>query len=127
MTRTSEVGIDCGDQRRATCHQLLPFLRVQPLFPIFQPGLIVGAGVEVDIKLPVDSVHPIAFKCVQFLDGDCAYFRPRSILKCVVVEKLAAKEQGHGKVAPHLPIRELAVLTHTLHDVDPLSKVVHAQ
>ena len=44
----------------------------------------------------VESSQPIAFVSVQLNDRDVADLGPRFVLKCVVVKKLAAKNQRNS-------------------------------
>ena len=69
----------------ARCHPLKGLPTSAPK----RETLVVG-GIEVHI--PVDILEPIAFECVQLLDGYVANVRPGSVLESVIVEELGAKE-----------------------------------
>lgn len=74
----------------------LLFVGVPMLYPHEETLLFV---VHHTMNLPVEVGEPLKFHHVELLDGDAANFSPGSVLKCVVVEELAAKEKAGGEHA----------------------------
>jgi hypothetical protein len=122
------IGVDGRDHRSGSLAigLGLALLQLLPLTPVLEPGLVVLAAVEVDVKAPAHRLDPIKLKCVEFSHGNAADLGPGAVLERVIVEKLAAQEERDGEVSPNLSLGGL-VVTLGLHRVDPLGEVVHAK
>lgn len=129
VARTSEVGVDGGHK---SCEPLAAgkglghLLATHPLAPVVQPGVVVLASLQVDVEVPPDAHEPLCLQLIQLSDRDTRNFGPGSVLEGVVVEKLAAEEQGDGQHPPYLSLDRMEG-TDSLQAIDPLGEVVHAK
>ena len=128
-TGAGNVGLDRrhkGGQAFAVGLSLLQLLRLQPFLPVCQPGIVILALIEVDVQTPANHTEPLIFQSVELLDGNAAHFGPGLVLESVVIQKLASKQQSDGQHAPDLTL-VMSSLAGSLHHVDTLGKVVHAE
>lgn len=95
------IGVD-GRQRGKTLESRLALLvlRLAPLVPAVEPGIVALVGVEVDIHVPVDDGQPLVFELVQLGHGDAADLGPGAVLKGIVVEELATQKETRRQEAP---------------------------
>jgi len=123
------LGVDGGNEGRDSLPAStsgFALLVGLPVAPVTEPGLVVFAMVEVDVEAPAHGGNPLKLERVELGNGNATDLRPRSVLKCVVVQELAAQEKRHGKVSPDLALGSL-VLALASQGVDTLRKVVEAK
>lgn len=125
---TVEVGLDGSEssQSLASSQGLCHLLTADPVTPVAQPGIVVLGLVEINEQAPVNAHQPVSLQLVQLRDGYAGHFGPRPVLEGVVVEELAAKQQGDGQHSPDLSLMRMEVTGH-LQTVYSFGEVVHAE
>lgn len=127
--RAGEVGLNGGDKGSgplAVRHCLGHLLAVHPIVPAVQPRVVVFAALQVDVEVPLDVAEPLRLQLVQFRHRDARNLGPRAVLEGVVVEELAAEEQGDGQHAPDLSFVGME-RGDPLQAIDALRQVVHSE
>ena len=88
----TEVGLDGGKFLCLLDLCSLGLLRIcVPMVNPLEEAFVVIVHQAVDF--PVEALEPGKFHLVQLLNRNAADFSPRSILKCVVIQKLGAQKQ----------------------------------
>lgn len=127
--RANKVGLDGSDQGSdplAVGHRLGHLLAVHPVTPAVQPRVVIFAALQVDVEVPVNATKPVRLELVQLRHRDTRDLGPRAVLERVVVEELAAKEQGDGQHPPDLSLMRVEG-TQLLQAIDSLRQIIHSE
>jgi hypothetical protein len=91
------VGVNSGKRCETLegCVALL-VLGLLPASPRCKPGVEVGVGDRVDVKVPLDRLQPLLLERVKLRNSNAADLGPGSVLEGVVIEELASQEQSNG-------------------------------
>ena len=59
------------------------------------------------MKTMSECSQPFTLIIVELCDGNVAHFSPRLVLECVIIQKLASKNEGNGDHFVECSLRDL--------------------